>query len=137
MKGDTITREVIKMSVVIHTADAPAAIGPYVQGRVCGNTLYTSGCIAIDPHGGPAPESVEDQTRLCLKNLEAIVKAAGFEKTDIVRCGCFLANMDDFQKFNAVYSEFFGEHKPCRTTIQAGKLPANKLVEVDCIAVKA
>ena len=118
------------MSIVINTPDAPAAIGPYVQARVCGNTLYTSGVIAIDPHGGPAPESVEDQTRLVLKNLEAIVKAAGFEKTDIVRCGCFLQHMDDFSKFNAIYSEFFGDHKPCRATIEAGKLPAGKLVEI-------
>ena len=125
------------MSVVIHTPDAPEAIGPYVQGRACGNTLYTSGCIALDPHGGPAPETIEEQTALCLKNMNAIIEKAGFKKTDVVKCNVFLAHMEDFAAMNKEYAAFFGDHKPCRCCVQAGKLPANKLVEVDCIAVKA
>ena len=125
------------MSVVISTPDAPGAIGPYCQGRVCGNTMYTSGCIALDPHGGPAPETIEGQTALCLKNMEAILKAGGFAKTDVVKCNCFLADMNDFAKMNEEYAKFFGDHKPCRCCVQAGKLPAGKLFEVDCIAVKA
>lgn len=124
------------MSVVISTPDAPAAIGPYCQARVCGKTLYTSGVIGNDPHGGPNPETVQDQTIMIFKSIDAILKAAGFVKTDVVKCNCYLANMDDFQTFNKEYSAYFGEHKPCRCCIQAGKLPANKLVEVDCIAVK-
>ena len=125
------------MSIVIDTPDAPGAIGPYVQGRVAGNTLYTSGCIAIDPHGGPTPETAGGQAALCLKNMGAIIEKAGFKKSDVVKCNCFLANMDDFNEFNKAYAEFFGDHKPCRCCVQAGKLPAGKLVEVDCIAVKA
>ena len=125
------------MSVVVHTTDAPEAIGPYVQGRVCGNTLYTSGCIANDPHGGPNPTEPYEQAVLCLKNMGAIIEKAGFKKTDVVKCNAFLADMKDFDLFNKAYAEFFGDHKPCRCCVQAGKLPAGKLVEVDCIAVRA
>jgi 2-iminobutanoate/2-iminopropanoate deaminase len=124
------------MSVIIDTPDAPGAIGPYVQGRLCGKTLYTSGCVAIDPYGGPTPETAEAQMAMCLKNMGAIIAKAGFKITDVVKTTVFLQDMNDFANINKVYAEFFGDHKPCRTCVQAGKLPAGKLVEVDCIAVK-
>lgn len=124
------------MSVIIDTPDAPGAIGPYVQGRLIGKQLFTSGCVAIDPHGGPTPETAEAQMALCLKNMGAIIAKAGFKLTDVVKTTVFLQDMNDFANINKVYAEFFGEHKPCRTCVQAGKLPAGKLVEIDCIAVK-
>ena len=124
------------MSTVIHTTDAPEAIGPYVQARVIGNTLYTSGCVAINSHDGSKPEGLKEQTELCLKNLEAILKAAGYEKTDVVKTSVFLLDMNDFAEMNRIYAEFFGEHKPCRTCIQAGKLPGAFKVEIEAIAVK-
>ncbi|OHT12966.1 endoribonuclease L-PSP family protein [Tritrichomonas foetus] len=122
---------------VIATPDAPGAIGPYVQGRVVGNTCYTSGCVAIDPHGGPNPESIEDQCRLCLNNLNAILTAGGFKKEDVVKTTVYLLDMNDFATINKIYADFFGDHKPCRTCIQAGKLPGTFKFEIDAIAVKA
>jgi 2-iminobutanoate/2-iminopropanoate deaminase len=123
-------------SIVINTPDAPGAIGPYVQARVAGGTLYTSGCVAIDPRGGPNPESIVDQTKLVLSNLNAILTAAGYQKSDVVKTTVYLLDMGDFQTVNGLYAEFFGEHKPARTCIQAGKLPGAFKIEIDAIAVK-
>jgi 2-iminobutanoate/2-iminopropanoate deaminase len=123
---------------VINTSNAPGAIGPYCQARLIRNpseTLYTSGCVAIDPTGAPNPVEVKDQAILALRNLEAILTEAGFTKNDVVRVGLFLADMGDFQAVNEVYAEFFGDHKPCRTCVQAGKLPGTFRVELDAIAV--
>lgn len=127
------------MSTVIATPDAPGAIGPYVQGRVVGNMLYTSGCVAIDPktQEHPFPGDVKAQTKLVLSNMNAIITAAGFQKTDVVKTTCFLLDMGDFAAFNEVYAEFFGDHKPCRTCVQAGKLPSDFNVEVEAICIKA
>lgn len=125
------------MSTIIATPDAPGAIGPYVQGRVIGNMCYTSGCVAIDPHGGPNPESIEDQTRLVLNNMNAILTAGGFSKTDVVKTTVFLLDMGDFATVNTIYAEFFGDHKPCRTCVQAAKLPGTFKIEIEAIAIKA
>lgn len=124
------------MSRVIATPDAPGAIGPYVQARVINNMLFTSGCVAINPHTGEEPESIEDQTRLVFSNLDAILKAAGFEKTDIVKMNVFLINMDDFAVMNGLYSEYFGDYKPCRCCVQAGRLPKAFKIEIEATAVK-
>lgn len=123
-------------SKVIHTPDAPKAIGPYVQARIAGNTLYTSGCVAINPHDDSRPEDVKEQAELCLKNLGAILAAAGYEKSDVVKTTVFLLDMNDFAEVNKIYAEFFGDHKPCRSCIQAGRLPAAFKVEIEAIAVK-
>ena len=124
------------MSTVISTPDAPGAIGPYVQGRVFGNTLYTSGCIAIDPHDKDRViDDVVDQARQCLQNMNAIIEAAGFKKEDVIKTTVYLLDMNDFDRVNQVYSEFFGEHKPCRTCIQAGRLPKAYKVEIECVAM--
>jgi 2-iminobutanoate/2-iminopropanoate deaminase len=124
------------MSKVINTPDAPAAIGPYVQGRVVGNTLYTSGCVAIDPHGGPNPTEIADQTKLVLSNLNAILVAAGYTKTDVVKTTVFVMDMNDFGTVNGIYAEFFGDHKPCRSCVQVARLPAAFKIEIEAIAVK-
>lgn len=125
------------MSRVIDTKDAPGAIGPYVQGRVVGNTLYTSGCVAINPHTNEKPESIEEQTKLVLSNMNAILTAGGFSKTDVVKTTVFLLDMNDFATVNQIYAEYFGDHKPCRTCVQAAKLPATFKIEIEAIAVKA
>ena len=125
------------MSEVISTPDAPAAIGPYVQARKIGNTLYTSGNVAIDPKTGKTPEGIGEQTTLALKNLDAVLKAAGFSKTDVIKCNLFIADMNDFNEMNAAYSEYFGDHKPCRCCTQAGKLCDPFKFELDCVAIKA
>ena len=122
---------------IISTPDAPGAIGPYVQGRVVGNMCFTSGCVAIDPHNNNAePESVEEQCQLCLNNMEAILKAGGFTKNDVVKTTVYLLDMNDFAAINKIYADFFGDHKPCRTCIQAGKLPKAFKIEIEAIAMK-
>ena len=124
-------------SVVINTPEAPAAIGPYVQARKCGNTLYLAGCVAIDPHDPTKEiEGIVDQTKQVLKNMGNVLKAAEFEKEDVIKTNVYLLDMNDFGTMNKLYEEFFGEHKPCRTCIQAGKLPKAFKVEIDCIAMK-
>ena len=123
------------MSVVITLPGAPPPVGPYVPARKCGNTLYTSGNIGQNADGSAAV-GIAAQTKLALENMEKVLKAAGFEKTDVVKCSAFLANMDDFAEMNKAYAEFFGDHKPCRTCTQAGRLCDPYIFEVDCIAYK-
>ena len=123
------------MSRVIATPEAPAAIGHYVQARVAGNMLFTSGCVAIDPKGGPTPASVEEQTKLSLKNLQGILDAAGFKKEEVIKVTVYIADMKDFQEFNTAYAAFFGEHKPCRCCTQAGGLCDPFKVELEAVAI--
>jgi 2-iminobutanoate/2-iminopropanoate deaminase len=98
--------------------------------------IFVSGQGATDPATGQlAGSDVTAQTAQCLKNLEAILKAAGSDLQHVLRCGVFLLDMNEFQQMNAVYAQMFGEHRPARTTIQAAGLPgAGLLVEIDCIA---
>ena len=107
---------------VINTPDAPGAIGPYVQARKIGNVMYTSGNVAINPKDNSTPEGITEQTKLALENMEHVLQAGGFSKTDVVKTTCYLADMNDFATMNKAYAEFFGDHKPCRTCVQAGKL---------------
>lgn len=123
------------MSRVIATPDAPEAIGHYVQARVAGNMLFTSGCVAIDPKGGPTPESVGAQTELSLKNLQAILDAAGFKKEEVVKVNVHISDMKDFQEFNSAYAAYFGDFKPCRCTTQAAGLCDPFKVELEVIAI--
>jgi 2-iminobutanoate/2-iminopropanoate deaminase len=82
------------------------------------------------------PESVADQTKEALKNLFAIVEAAGYKKEDIVKCMCLLENISDFPEFNGAYGEMFGDHKPARAAFGGNQIPLGAKVEIDCIAVK-
>jgi len=123
------------MSIPITVAGAPPPIGPYMPARKVGNFLYTSGNVAIAKDGS-TPKGVAEQTTLSLLSLEELLHAAGYTKNDVVRCGCYLSNMDDFAEMNKAYAAFFGEHKPCRTTIQAGRLCDPFIFEVDCVAYK-
>ena len=118
----------------ISTDKAPGAIGPYSQGVVCGNMLFTSGQIPINPAtGNVEAEGIEAQAEQVMKNLGAIIEAAGpsFEKA--VKTTCFLADMNDFAAFNAVYARYFTE-KPARSCVAVKTLPKNVLVEVEVIA---
>lgn len=120
---------------MIKTHQAPAAIGPYSQAVYAGDTLYVSGQLPIDPVTSEIPQTIEEQTRQALQNLFAVVEAAGLQKTDIVRCGVFLTNLEDFAKMNAVYAELFGSHKPARAAVEVCRLPKDVAVEIDAIAV--
>ena len=122
---------------MISTQDAPAAIGPYSQAVLVGNTLYCSGQIAIDPATGELITSdIEAETRQVLDNLGAVLRAAGMDYQDVVRATVYLADISDYGKVNAVYSEYFRESKPARAAMQVAHLPKSVNVEISCIAVK-
>ena len=118
----------------IHTENAPAAIGPYAQGIVSGGFLFTSGQIPVDPKSGEiAGADVTAQADQVMKNLGAVLAAAGSDFTRVVKATCFLASMDDFAAFNAVYGKYM-TGKPARSCVAVKALPKNVLCEVECIA---
>jgi 2-iminobutanoate/2-iminopropanoate deaminase len=125
------------MKKSIATEAAPAAVGPYSQAYQVNETLYVSGQIPFDPKTMQLiSHDIEEQTLQVLKNIEAIVKEAGFKITDIVKCQIFLTNMDDFNKINAVYADFFNGHKPARIAVEVSRLPKDVGIEIDAICVK-
>jgi len=121
---------------VIRTDGAPQPNGPYVQAVRVGQFVFTAGQIPLDPASGRMVEGgIEEQTERVLENLKAILEAAGSSLSRVVRTTCFLANLEDFAAFNRIYAKYFGENPPPRTTVQAARLPAGALVEIDCIAI--
>ena len=124
------------MKETISTDNAPGAIGPYSQAVKTGNMVFCSGQIPIDPATGEfVSGDVAEQTRQVLKNLSAVLEAAGTDLNNVVKTTVFLADMNDFTAMNDVYAEFFSENKPARATVQAARLPRDARVEIDCIAV--
>lgn len=119
----------------ISTDKAPAAIGPYCQAMVHGDMVFTSGQIALDPaSGNVVGEDIVTQTKQVMTNLVAVLEAAGTKPENALKTTCFLADMDDFAAFNAVYAEVF-TGKPARSCVAVKTLPKGVLVEVECIAV--
>ena len=126
------------MKRCIRTKAAPAAIGPYSQAVVAGNMLFASGQLPIDPATGEMlAADTALQTRQILKNLEAILGAAGFVLADVVKTTVFLKDMQDFSAMNEVYREFFPSDSPARSTVQVSRLPKDSMVEIEAVAVKA
>lgn len=118
----------------VHTNQAPEAIGPYTQAKICGGMLYTSGQIAINPASGTVEaDTIEGQTKQVCKNLKAVLSEAGTNFDKVIKTTCFLKNMADFAAFNAIYGEYFIS-KPARSCVAAAELPKNVLVEVELIA---
>ena len=125
------------MKKIISTDKAPAAIGPYSQAVQFGNLLFVSGQIALDPQtGGLVEGDIEVQTRQVLENVKAIIEAAGLTLQNVLKCSCFLNNMENFAKFNAVYDSYFKESLPARETVEVARLPKDVLVEVSAICGK-
>ena len=124
------------MKEIIATENAPGAIGPYSQAVKTGNMVFCSGQIPIDPATGEfVSDDVAEQTEQVLKNLSAVLEAAGTSLNNVVKTTVFLADMNDFPVMNEVYSKFFSENKPARATVQAARLPKDARVEIECIAV--
>lgn len=122
--------------LVIHTDNAPPAIGPYSQGIAANGFVYTAGQGGIDPSTRQLVEGgVQAQTRQTLHNLAAILEAAGCSLADVIKTTVYLANMDDFAAMNEIYATFFPESPPARTTIQAARLPLNFAVEIEAVAL--
>jgi len=125
------------MNEKIATPKAPQAIGPYSQAIRFGDLLFVSGQIAIDPKTANIIEGdIEAQTEQVLKNIAAIIDAAGMSLQDVVKCSCFLKDMNDFVKFNGVYENYFGDILPARETVEVSRLPKDVLVEVSAICGK-
>lgn len=124
------------MKKVIATTDAPKAVGPYSQAIEVNGTLYISGQIPVNPADGSGPESIEEQSRQALKNVGAILAAAGLAYGDVVKTTVLLADIADFAAMNAVYAEFFTSDKPARACFQVAALPMGVKVEVEAIAVR-
>jgi 2-iminobutanoate/2-iminopropanoate deaminase len=119
----------------INTTKSPKAIGHYSQAIIVGNLIFTSGQISIEPETGLMMDgSIEEQTERVIKNLKAILESAGSSLEKVVKVNVYLSDINDFDRMNKVYSEFFIS-KPARATIQAGKLPRNAKIEMDVIAV--
>jgi len=118
----------------IHTDQAPAAIGPYSQAVACHGVLYTSGQIPIIPETGEIKEGcIRCQTKQVMKNLQAVLEAAGTDFTNVIKSTCFLAYINDFAAFNEVYGEFITD-KPARSCVAVKDLPKGVKVEVELIA---
>lgn len=123
------------MNEVISTNDAPGAIGPYSQAVKAGGFVFCSGQIPIDTATGEfVPGGVAEQTEQVLKNLSAVLKAAGSSLEGVVKTTVFLADMNDFAAMNEVYGRYFSTNKPARATVQAARLPRDARVEIECIA---
>ena len=121
--------------LVIYTKDAPEPVGVYSQGIMEGHTLYVSGQVPIDPTSGTLIEGdFKESARQVLKNVRAIVEAAGLSLDDIVKTTVFLRDMEDFATLNEVYSEFFITAPPARSVVQAGRLPKDFPLEIEAIA---
>lgn len=122
------------MKQIISTKAAPAAIGPYSQAIRFGDLLFVSGQIPIDPATGALVEGdIVVQTERVLKNLEAILREAGMGFGNMLRCSCFLSDMDDFARFNEIYGKYLAASAPSRETMQVAKLPKGAKVEISAI----
>jgi len=121
--------------MAIQTAHAPAAIGPYAQAVRAGNLLFVSGQIPLDPATGQmVAGDITIQTERVLKNLAAILEAAGSNLSRVLKTTVYLLDLEDFGKMNAVYAKFLGENPPARATVQVARLPRDAAVEIDLIA---
>jgi 2-iminobutanoate/2-iminopropanoate deaminase len=120
----------------IHSDDAPKAIGPYSQAIKAGNVIYTSGQVSLDPKTGElVTGDFNAQARRVFENLKAVLRAGGADFRHVAKANVFLTDLANFQALNAIYAEYFGDHKPARTTVQVAGLPKGAALEIDLIAV--
>ena len=120
---------------IIKTTEAPEAIGPYSQAVTAGDLVFCSGQIPLDPATMTlVGDTVAQQTAQVLKNLAAVLKAAGSAPGHVVKTTVFLKDMNDFVEMNEVYAQFFGDHKPARATVEVARLPKDVKVEIECVA---
>ena len=119
----------------VSTGDAPPAIGPYSQAIVANGFVFCSGTAGIDPATGVAPDGIEEQTELALRNLDAVLTAAGASMANLVKTTIFYTNVDNFAAINAIYARFMPDPPPARSAPANTALPRNLLISIDAIAV--
>lgn len=125
------------MKKVISTALAPAAIGPYSQGIMTDRYIFTSGQLPVAPEAGKITvETIEGQAEQALTNLKAVLAEAGIGMDRVLKTTCFLADINDFAAFNAVYGKYFPENAPARSCFQVAALPMGAKLEIECIALR-
>lgn len=125
------------MKKAIQVPNAPAPIGPYSPALLKGDTLFVSGQIPLNPQNGELVlGTIEDSTKQVLENIGALLKEAGMDYSNVVKCSIFLKSMDDFAAMNAIYSEYFKTIPPARETVQVSKLPLDVPIEISCIAIR-
>lgn len=120
--------------MIITTENAPKAIGPYSQAVVAGNLLFVSGCCPFSPEDGSVTsETIGDQSKRALDNLQAVVEAAGADMSKVVKTTCFISDMNNFAEFNKVYASYFNGSFPARSCVEVARLPKDVLIEVEAI----
>lgn len=122
--------------ITINAPEAPAAVGPYVHAVKANGFVFTSGQLGLNPEDGTLPEGIVAQTEQSLKNVGAVLKAAGLGFEDVIKTTIFVADMNDFATVNEIYSKYFTGETPARSCVQAAKLPKGGLVEIEAIAVE-
>src|SRR5690625_1477221 len=120
----------------IHTAKAPAAVGPYSQAIQAGDYIYASGQLGVDPKSKELVSGVENQTKQALDNMKAVLTEAGVDFNDVVKFTIYLASMDDFSTVNEIYASYLQKPYPARVCVEVSRLPMDALVEMDAIAYK-
>lgn len=124
------------MKKTIQTPNAPAPIGPYSQAVIANGVLYTSGQIAIHPKTGELVNaSIEEETKMVMENIKAVLQEAGLSFQNVVKCSIFISDMDNFSRINSVYAMYFDENPPARETVEVARLPKDVNVEISVIAV--
>lgn len=121
---------------VINTNNAPEAIGPYSQGVIVGDFVYTSGQIPLNPATGELVTYIKLATKQSMENIKAILEEAGTSLNNVVKTSIFLKDLNDFEAVNEVYGTYFIENKPARSCVQVAKLPKDAVIEIEAIAVK-
>ena len=121
---------------VINTNNAPEAIGPYSQGVIVGDFVYTSGQIPLNPVTGELVTDIKLETKQSMENIKAILEEAGTSLNNVVKTSIFLKDLNDFEAVNEVYGTYFIENKPARSCVQVAKLPKDAVIEIEAIAVK-
>ncbi|KMJ56636.1 endoribonuclease L-PSP [Bacillus sp. LL01] len=120
---------------IVHTNNAPDAIGPYSQGIIVNNMFYSSGQIPLTAEGDLINGTVEEQTHQVFKNLQAVLAEADASLETVVKATVFIKDMNDFPRINEVYGEYFNTHKPARSCVEVARLPKDVLVEIEVVAL--
>ena len=121
---------------IITTEKAPAAVGPYSQATATGNLVFTAGQIPLDPENGQlVTGDIEEQTHRVLQNVQALLQEAGSSLATVIKTTVFMTDLADFNRMNAVYSEYFPSEPPARSTVQVTALPLGAQIEIECVAM--